>query len=211
MAAYDQGSMFFRGQWEYCSTYDPGDVAVRAGISFVAVRQSAGENPLDAASEDYWLALGSPSAVPGLSNHNDLDGREMPDQHPLSAISGLLSALGGKVNISDINVRNRGTFPSIEALEAAYPTDEPGASAYVNDEGDMKFYLWNDDEQEWQDSGASGVFVAEVNGMTGPAVVLTASDVSAVPVSMINVPGGVPGLDANGRIPISVLPEFSIS
>jgi hypothetical protein len=49
--------MFFRGQWEFCDTYDPGDVVVRADLFFLAIRQSAGEDPVSVSSENFWKML----------------------------------------------------------------------------------------------------------------------------------------------------------
>jgi hypothetical protein len=57
MPLYEPGNMFFRGQWLFCATYDPGDVAARAGELWLAIRQSAGMDPADPASENYWKSL----------------------------------------------------------------------------------------------------------------------------------------------------------
>ena len=57
MSYFNAGNMFFRGQWEFCETYDPGDVVVRADLFFLAIRQSAGEDPESVSSENFWKLL----------------------------------------------------------------------------------------------------------------------------------------------------------
>jgi hypothetical protein len=57
MLYFVPGNMFFRGQWEFCETYEPGDVVVRADILFLAIRQSAGEDPFVPSSGNFWKPL----------------------------------------------------------------------------------------------------------------------------------------------------------
>jgi hypothetical protein len=83
--------------------------------------------------------------------------------------------VGGFVPITqlpDMNRLYRGAFTSAAELEAAHPTDEPGAYATVITSGDSSLYIWNETDQEWQDSGAAGPYVESVNGQIGPAVVI---------------------------------------
>lgn len=91
------------------------------------------------------------------------------------ALSEKADLVGGLVPITqlpDSNRLYRGAFTSAADLEAAHPTDEPGAYATVITSGDSSLYVWNDGDREWQDSGAAGPFVESVNGQAGPAVVI---------------------------------------
>ena len=54
-----------------------------------------------------------------VTNHNLLLGRENADCHPVNAITGLAAALSSS--------KYRGAYPSLPALETAYPADVPGA------------------------------------------------------------------------------------
>ena len=95
------------------------------------------------------------------------------------ALSGKADLVGGLVPITqlpDSNRLYRGAFTSEAELEAAHPTDEPGAYATVITSGDSSLYVWNDGDQEWQDSGAAGPFVESVNGQAGPAVEILLQD-----------------------------------
>jgi hypothetical protein len=146
---------------------------------------------------------GSSSGGGGVSVHSLLLGREDPDQHPVSAITGLAAALSSS--------KYRGAYPSVPALETAYPADVSGAYASVVTSGEANMYLWNDADQEWQDSGAAGVFVETVNGMTGPNVVLSPADIGAESAGEKGNPGGYASLGPDGRVPISQLPVSGIS
>jgi hypothetical protein len=91
------------------------------------------------------------------------------------ALEAKADLVGGFVPITqlpDANRLYRGAFTSAADLEAAHPTDEPGAYATVITSGDSSLYIWNDTDQEWQDSGGAGPFVESVNGNIGPAVVI---------------------------------------
>jgi hypothetical protein len=69
------------------------------------------------------------------------------------------------------------------ALAAAHPTDELGAYASVIAAGDPSLYVWNGGA--WADSGVAGVWLENVNGKTGPVVVLNYADVGAAPASHV--------------------------
>ena len=197
---FDSGNMFFRGKWEFCEEYEPGDVVARANVTYVAIKRSAGYDPIISSSAEYWMALGTAMGGGGITEHNDLYGREEEDTHPISAISGLAAAIDAKLDASAINSMYRGTFTSAEELRAARPTDEPGAYAtVVSPPGEQSIWIWSDDAGDWEDSGVAGVWVESVNGKTGPLVALSASDVGAVPAAAVNVPGGVAGLGRTGR------------
>lgn len=67
----------------------------------------------------------------------------------------LKSALDAKLNVSDYNPQFKGKWPSLAALEAAYPTAENGDSAQVINGAVWDNYMWNDSVPGWV-IGASG-------------------------------------------------------
>jgi hypothetical protein len=91
--------------------------------------------------------------------------------------------------LPDLNLMYRGAYtgpdiPTAEAaLNAAHPTDDLGAYASVIVAGDPNLYIWNG--TAWVDSGVTGVWVENINGKTGPIVVLTPPDIGAAPASHV--------------------------
>ena len=53
-----------------------------------------------AAAESFDAALGETIRV-STSDHAELLNRDLPDQHPIEAITGLTGTLGGKVSAAD--------------------------------------------------------------------------------------------------------------
>jgi hypothetical protein len=143
--------------------------------------------------EDYGRSGGGGGDVV-----DDLSGNQT-DKAPSVRIIKL--ALGGKADLDpnttklvlsqlpDLNLMYRGAYtgpdaPTAEAaLNAAHPTDDLGAYASVIVAGDPSLYIWNG--TAWVNSGVSGVWVENINGKTGPVVVLTASDIGAAPESHV--------------------------
>ena len=72
---------------------------------------------------------------------------------------------------------NLGYFATLEALQEAYPTAEPGNWAIVGTTDTV--WIWDDTTSAWVDSDQKGQ-VTSVNSKTG-AVVLDAKDVNAIP------------------------------
>lgn len=69
-----------------------------------------------------------------------------------------LSEVDQKLNISDYNDRFKGVYLTLDALNLARPTGVAGDSAQVNEVGatDVVNYSWDDEENIWIQSGASG-------------------------------------------------------
>lgn len=56
--------------------------------------------------------------------------------------------------ISNINVRNKGYYTSVEALNMAYPSANVGDRAYVGTSSPYAIYEWR--EGAWRDTGLVG-------------------------------------------------------
>lgn len=70
-----------------------------------------------------------------------------------------------------------GTYPTLAALQAEYPTASSGNFAYVDDVGvSVIQYVWDVTEGQWV-AGATVGGITSVNGNAGPIVVLTADDI----------------------------------
>ena len=147
----------------------------------------------------------------GTMNHNELLNRGWADQHPMGAITGLTGTLDGKVDAGRINDLYRGPFPSVLALETAWPDDEPGAYATVISSGESSMFLWNDLDGEWQDSGISGIWVEQINGKIGPVVVLTPSDIGAETKLEKGQANGYAALGPDAKVPAGQLPEVVVN
>ena len=79
-------------------------------------------------------------------------------------------------------VKYDGTFPSLAALQAAFPTSSPGHTAVVDGGAGVagKEYLW-DSQDGWVPSG-SGAGLTSFNGRTTPAVVPQTGDYTTAQV-----------------------------
>jgi hypothetical protein len=67
----------------------------------------------------------------------------------------LKTALDAKLNVSDYNPQFKGKYPSLTALETAYPTASTGDSAQVINGSVWDNYMWDDSVPGWV-IGASG-------------------------------------------------------
>lgn len=59
------------------------------------------------------ISIGAGGGSGGTSHHDELDHRDYPNQHPLSAIAGLTDALNAKVNTADIGIIYCGTSTEV--------------------------------------------------------------------------------------------------
>ena len=65
------GNMFFRSDWEFCTEYKVGDVVLRNGLLYMAIKKSAGKYP--EVDYEYWKLInitgtepsGEPTVVDG--------------------------------------------------------------------------------------------------------------------------------------------------
>jgi hypothetical protein len=94
-------------------------------------------------------------------------------QAALTEVGTLLGGLPGRTSNSILGKLNeiielikntqhdthfRGSYPSVEALEEAYPTASDGDYAYVGVEGeDAQLYIWDNSDSKWVDGGGAGV------------------------------------------------------
>ena len=49
----------------------------------------------------------------GTFDHNELINRDLPDQHPISAITGLQEALDSKADLADLSIINCGSATEV--------------------------------------------------------------------------------------------------
>ena len=106
--------------------------------------------------------------------------------------------------LPDMNIFYRGVFMNSAELAAAHPTDEPGAYASVTETNSM--WLWSEPDG-WKDSTLSGLFVENVNGKPGPAVLLNYHDVGAAAEDHLHRMKDIVDFvdwDGNGNAPIPV-------
>ena len=60
---------------------------------------------IDGQAQPVWVSTSK--------DHAQLINRDLPDQHPISAITGLQDALDSKIDISDISIINCGTSTEV--------------------------------------------------------------------------------------------------
>ena len=117
----------------------------------------------------------------GTNDHAVLINRDLPDQHPISAITGLDNRLA---NIENSVLYYKGYYGTPEELEAAYPAAGLGDFATVGSTNTV----WRWDGAEWTDTGVSGQVTAILmNGerLTGDVVVdLPALGLSSTPAEL---------------------------
>lgn len=58
------GNMYYRGDWEYNPEYDTGDVVLRQGLLYMALKHHAGKDPVEEAGREYWERLGKDAPPP---------------------------------------------------------------------------------------------------------------------------------------------------
>lgn len=101
------------------------------------------------------------SSGEGTTNHSLLDGRELPNQHPISAISNLKEELD-----------------EIKSLKRVYSSEN----------GFGEFRKWDDENPKWEDR--SGYFVKLVGGTENVAICTNQDDVYGVSVIHSGFVGG---------------------
>ncbi|MBQ7263780.1 MAG: exo-alpha-sialidase [Synergistaceae bacterium] len=72
------GNMYWRGDWDFCPEFMPGDVVRRNGGFYLALKQNAGLDPIDPLNAAYWQTLGGP-LPPVVTEHKDLGGLQGGD------------------------------------------------------------------------------------------------------------------------------------
>lgn len=97
----------------------------------------------------------------GTTNHSLLDGRELPNQHPISAISNLKEELD-----------------EIKSLKRVYSSEN----------GFGEFRKWDDENPKWEDR--SGYFVKLIGGTENVAICTNQDDVYGVSVIHSGFVGG---------------------
>ena len=101
------------------------------------------------------------SSGEGTTNHSLLDGRELPNQHPISAISNLKEELD-----------------EIKSLKRVYSSEN----------GFGEFRKWDDENPKWEDR--SGYFVKLIGGTENVAICTNQDDVYGVSVIHSGFVGG---------------------
>ena len=69
-----RGNMYFKGVWEFCPEYDPGDVVLWNGSLYMALEHQAGNDPSKKENRKYWQPLGISCNDEGHYGVEDIDG-----------------------------------------------------------------------------------------------------------------------------------------
>lgn len=69
-----RGNMYFKGEWEFCPEYDPGDVVLWDASLYMSLEHHAGKDPSKKDNREYWQPLGTCGCDDEHYGIEDIDG-----------------------------------------------------------------------------------------------------------------------------------------